>query len=541
MKDRPHLVSTVSPGDARWHPLNDIDTVLEALPVGVFVARDAACRHITANSAGARMLGLPAGINLSKSGPDGGRLPFTVFRDGVEVPADMLPMQRAARERVLIAGEEIEILRGDGSRVTLYKYATPLFDEAGEVHGCLGLFVDVSDRKRAEEARRAAEELLHFITDGIPSLISYIDRDMRYRLNNRAYQKWFGRPAEACVGHHVRDVVGAAAWEKLRPYMERARDGEALSYEAEIPYASGGTRWISGSYAPHLDANGDVQGFAVLVNDISSRKEVERTLRESERQLREADRRKDEFLATLAHELRNPLAPLQNALHLLRMRPHDAGAVDQIRQVMERQLGHLVRLVDDLLDVSRVTRGMVELRTERVDLGEVLESALDTSRHALESAGHHFVYKPPRESILLEANPIRLAQVVANLLNNAAKYTERGGRIVLEAERRGDEAVITVRDSGIGIPPEMLGPSSTCSGRSTRHPNARGAGSASVSRSCSNWCRCTAGAWKREAPGQASGASSWCSCPSPSTRASVRDRTPARRSTPNRPLPAACA
>ncbi len=174
------------------------------------------------------------------------------------------------------------------------------------------------------------------------------------------------------------------------------------------------------------------------------------------RQLRDADRRKDEFLATLAHELRNPLAPIRNALHIMQLADDDSAAVDQARTMMERQLRQMVRLIDDLLDVSRITRGKLDLRKERVELATVISNAVDTTRPLIEAAGHSLTISLPPEPVFLDADPMRLAQVFSNLLNNAAKYTDRGGRLWLTATHNANQVAIAVRDNGIGIPAEAL-------------------------------------------------------------------------------------
>jgi signal transduction histidine kinase/ActR/RegA family two-component response regulator len=172
--------------------------------------------------------------------------------------------------------------------------------------------------------------------------------------------------------------------------------------------------------------------------------------------LQDADRRKDEFLATLAHELRNPLAPVRNSLHILRVAGNDDAVVGRVRAVMERQVNHLVRLVDDLMEVSRITRGKIALRRERTELGRVLRTALETSQPLLESAGHHLEVELPEQALPLDADPVRLAQVFSNLFNNAAKYSEQPGTIRVRAHREGHEVVVSVCDQGIGIEPEML-------------------------------------------------------------------------------------
>jgi signal transduction histidine kinase len=183
---------------------------------------------------------------------------------------------------------------------------------------------------------------------------------------------------------------------------------------------------------------------------------IEDELRRRLEQLAEMDRRKDEFLATLAHELRNPLAPIRNSLHILRMSGGSGPAAERVHEMLERQVNHMVRLVDDLLEVSRITRGKIELRRERVELAAVLRSAFEISRPFIEAAHHQLAISLPTEPLTLEGDPVRLSQVVANLLNNAATYTEEGGQIWLTARREGSEAVVSVRDTGVGIPAEML-------------------------------------------------------------------------------------
>jgi signal transduction histidine kinase len=171
--------------------------------------------------------------------------------------------------------------------------------------------------------------------------------------------------------------------------------------------------------------------------------------------LMEADRRKDEFLATLAHELRNPLAPIRNGLDILRTSPMAPNA-EEIRDVMDRQLSHLVRLVDDLLDVSRVSQGKIELRKARIALSEVIKTAVDASNPLILTGRHELKLDMPDAPIWLDADLMRLSQVVSNLLNNAAKYTPEGGAILLSTRREGNEAVVTVSDNGVGIPSDML-------------------------------------------------------------------------------------
>ena len=179
-------------------------------------------------------------------------------------------------------------------------------------------------------------------------------------------------------------------------------------------------------------------------------------VREREEALREADRRKDEFLATLAHELRNPLAPIRNSLHLLHYTGNDTPARDRALAIAERQTDHLIRLVDDLLEVSRITRGKLELRRTRVEVSEVVQRAIETSRPLVESSGHQLTVSFPARPLVLDVDPVRLSQVISNLLNNACRYTNAGGEIHLDVRREGEEAVIAVMDNGMGLTEEVL-------------------------------------------------------------------------------------
>ena len=210
-------------------------------------------------------------------------------------------------------------------------------------------------------------------------------------------------------------------------------------------------------------ADGDFQPALVTIMDITARKQAERSLRDLYHQrmelierLRQADRQKDEFLATLAHELRNPLAPLRNSLHLLRLGDGGTGTAAPIHAMMERQVSHMVRLVDDLLEISRITRGTFELRREPVELATVVRNAIETSDPLIQAAGHQLEVVLPEEPLVVDGDPVRLAQVLSNLLNNSAKYTAPGGTISIRARREPGAAVVAVRDSGRGISPEVL-------------------------------------------------------------------------------------
>ena len=221
-----------------------------------------------------------------------------------------------------------------------------------------------------------------------------------------------------------------------------------VSNDIEIVRADGAVMYVQNDVEPLYDLAGNIAGCVSVCVDLTERKRAEDLLRET-------DRRKDEFLATLSHELRNPLAPIRNALEVLQL-----GADDQTRdvayQTMQRQLQQLVRLTDDLLDVSRITRNRIDLRRQRIDLRSAVHSAIETTQPLIDAAAHRLICKLPDEPLHVHADLTRIAQAFANLLNNAVKYTDRGGRITVRAVADQDMAVVLVRDTGVGIAPQAL-------------------------------------------------------------------------------------
>ncbi len=219
--------------------------------------------------------------------------------------------------------------------------------------------------------------------------------------------------------------------------------------DIEIVRPDGSVAYVQNDVEPLFDRSGEVCGCVSVCVDMTARKEVEDVLRQ-------ADRRKDEFLATLSHELRNPLAPIRNALELLRRAGPDTGTRERALAVAERQIQQLVRLTDDLLDVSRITRNKIELRRERIDLRTVISSALETTAPLSNAAGHLVAVDLPQTPLWVDADLTRLSQAFANILNNAVKFTDRGGRISVSASARAGEALVTLSDTGIGISPAGL-------------------------------------------------------------------------------------
>ncbi|MCI0458232.1 MAG: ATP-binding protein [Gemmataceae bacterium] len=240
---------------------------------------------------------------------------------------------------------------------------------------------------------------------------------------------------------------------------------EGLDHRIEyrLLRSGGEVRWVEGRGKLFRDAQGRPRRMVGVCLDVTERKRAEQELKttasENARlycEVRDADRRKDEFLATLAHELRNPLAPIRTALHILQEPGITPEQAEEMRAIMERQVQHLARLVDDLLDVSRVMRGKIELRKEKVELQAIVARAVETVRPAIDAQGHRLEVTLPQGKVVLEVDPVRVAQVVANLLNNAARYTDGPGLIQLGAEQQGGDVVLRVRDTGIGISQELL-------------------------------------------------------------------------------------
>jgi PAS domain S-box-containing protein len=293
------------------------------------------------------------------------------------------------------------------------------------------------------------EREMRSLADNTPDILSRFDRQFHYVFANAAIEKATGRPRDEFLGRSMRDVDMPR---ELRELWEQAlREVFATrrmrSFEFTHPGPDGVRHYVT-RLVPEAGPSGDVETVLGVTEDVTERKCAEEALKE-------ADRRKDEFLATLAHELRNPLAPIRTGLHLLSL-TEDPSVATQSREMMHRQLSHMVRLIDDLMDVSRITSGKVTLRKERVLLRALAESALETSRPVIEASRHSLTVNLPAEPVWLTADPTRLAQVIGNLLTNAAKYTPEGGSIELVAVREGREVSIRVKDSGLGIPPGML-------------------------------------------------------------------------------------
>ena len=282
--------------------------------------------------------------------------------------------------------------------------------------------------------------------------IAELTGDGRFTLVNDALCRILGEKREALLSANLFDVIHAEDREDLQSVYRDLLDGRRQAFAGERRFLrrDGESIWAKIAVSPALESEAAGARCVAVIEDVTERKHAEEDLRE-------ADRRKDEFLATLAHELRNPLAPIRNSLHIFRMAGIHDPNVERVADMMERQVQHMVRMVDDLLEVSRISRGKIELRKERTELASILRNAVDTSLPLVEAGRHRLSVEVPDEPLMLDADPVRLAQVFANLLNNSAKYTPDGGEISVRVTVEQDMAVVCVRDNGEGIPPQMLG------------------------------------------------------------------------------------
>lgn len=302
--------------------------------------------------------------------------------------------------------------------------------------------------EESERALRAQLDRLLQVTDAVPSLLAYTDQEERYLYVNSAYERWFGIPRHELLGRTLREVVGEDAYAALREPVRRALAGEAQHWEAYVPYRRGGGRFVHIDYIPHRNADGTVHGYCALVHDMTATKQ-------NENALEDAARRKDAFLATLAHELRNPLAPLRTGVELLGQLADAPDKLQKLQAAMRRQVDQLVFLVDDLLDVSRIISGKIALERRKLRLAEVAAQAAETVKPAVGAAGQRLLLDVPQE-LSVHGDPHRVAQILSNLLSNASKFTQPGGSIELRARPEGAFARIVIEDDGQGIEAHML-------------------------------------------------------------------------------------
>ena len=376
----------------------------------------------------------------------------------------VIPPERLAEEDDIVASlkagkridhVETERVRSDGQRVQVSLTISPIRDASGVVIGASKIARDVTERKRIEAEREKFVTLIENSTD----FIGMCDLDGVPFFVNRAGLKMVGLDdIEQARRMPVASFFFSEDQDRMMHefFPSVLRNGHG---EVEVRFRhfkTGAPRWMAYKVLTLPGADGRPVAFATVSQDVTERRRLEDDLRRVVAELSDADRWKNEFLAMLAHELRNPLAPISNAVRALSLGRRDETAVDSASEMLERQVGQIIRLVDDLLDVSRISRGKIALRPERVELTRIIDQAVEASRAQYRSMDQELTVSLPSEPVYLNADPTRLAQVVGNLLNNAHKFTDVGGRISVAVEREGAQVVIRVKDTGVGIAAEHL-------------------------------------------------------------------------------------
>jgi PAS domain S-box-containing protein len=401
--------------------------------------KDAGGRYVFLNDEAERFFGRPRGDVL-------GRIDEELF------PPEVAARLRESDWDAVASGsgiETVETLPGSGglAHVLVSKFPIPAPD--GGPARVAGIAIDLTERLRAEETRRTSEQIYRAIGEAMDYGVWVCDAEGRNLYVSESFLRLVGMTQEQYASSGWSSAVHpddaertAAAWQ------ECVRTGRKWDVEQRFRGVDGAWHPVLARGVPVRNERGETTAWAGILLDVSRQKRVED-------ELREAHHRKDEFLATLAHELRNPLAPIRNSLAVLRMADFGDGPRHAL-DIVERQVGQMVRVVDDLLEVSRITRNRIELRRERVPLSAVLHAAVETSRPEIERARHQLELTLPAEELPVDADPLRLAQVFANLLDNAARYSDPGGRIGVRAWRDGAQAVVTVSDEGDGIPSTLL-------------------------------------------------------------------------------------
>ena len=376
----------------------------------------------------------------------------------------IIPPDRIAEEDAILAGLkagrridhfETERLRSDGQRVQVSLTISPIRDASGAVVGASKIARDVTERRRIEADREKFVTLIENSTD----FIGMCDLDGVPFFVNRAGLKMVGLDD---IEEARRTPVASFFFPEDQDRMMREFFPSVLAKghgEIEVRFRhfkTGAARWMAYKVLTLPGTDGRPVAYATVSQDVTERRRLEDDLRRIAAELSDADRRKNEFLAMLAHELRNPLAPISNAVRALSLGRRDETAVDSASEMLERQVGQIIRLVDDLLDVSRISRGKIALRPERIELTRIIDQAVEASRAQYRSMDQELTVSLPSAPVYLNADPTRLAQIVGNLLNNAHKFTDVGGRISVTVEREGAEVAIRVKDTGVGIAAEHL-------------------------------------------------------------------------------------
>ena len=350
---------------------------------------------------------------------------------------------------------EHRVRRHDGQWRMCSIRAVPVLDILGSVAEWVGVHTDITEQRAAESVLKASETRYRRLFESAKDGILILDGHAATITDANPYiAEMMGYSRDQLVGKELWQIGLFKDVEASKSAMRKLQEKRYIRYE-NLPLETRAGRRINVEFVSNVYGEGGDTVIQCNVRDISDRKRLEESLRQRAADFSQADRRKDEFLATLAHELRNPLAPIRTGLQLLRLSPK-ADVAARTLPVMERQLGHLVRLIDDLLDVSRISSGKIVLKRERIAFHEIAAAALEASQPVIDAAGHSLTIDWPEAPVWLDADPTRMAQIFSNLLINSAKYMRAGGQIRFTALQQGENVVISVTDTGMGIPADML-------------------------------------------------------------------------------------
>ncbi|PQO46239.1 ATP-binding protein [Blastopirellula marina] len=350
---------------------------------------------------------------------------------------------------------EKEYIAKDGSRVPITIGYTPLEDKPGQY---ICFVLDQTRLRATERALKQSQAEFFQMADAIPQMAWMTRSDGYVDWFNQRWFEYTGKNLEQCVGWGWSECIDPDEYPRVKKAWEHSiATGERVDLVVPIRGADGSFRHYLTRALPLRDESGKIIRWFGTNTDISEQKKIQEELRQVAAQLSEADRRKDEFLATLAHELRNPLAPIRMGLELMKISGDDLEVIDETRETLERQTKQLTTLVDDLMDVSRVTRGKLQLRKADVRLADIVASAVETSRPLIDDSSHTLEIVGADTDLRLSVDPNRMSQVFSNLLNNAAKYTPEGGKITLTVEApKAEEVTVRIKDNGIGLPPDQI-------------------------------------------------------------------------------------
>jgi PAS domain S-box-containing protein len=394
--------------------------------------------------------------------------PVTMLIPPEHLDEETMILERLRNGQPSVLIETVRLAR-DGRRIPVSVSVSPILDREGRIVGASKILRDLTEIVAAREALAREKELLATTLASIGDAVIATDAKGLVTFMNPVAETLTGWTGRDAAGHPLPEVFRIineqTRKEVENPATRSAREGVivGLANHTVLLSKTGEERPIDDSAAPIRIAGGTIVGSVLVFRDVTQRRRIESDLhasrdrlREQADELRAADRRKNEFLATLAHELRNPMAAITNSISVLQLRGPSIPELVMARDVIDRQVQHMTRLLDDLLDVSRLSSHKLALQKERVTLSAVIESALETAQPSITLGMHELSTRLPPEDVVLDADPVRLAQVFSNLLNNAAKYMEPGGRITLNATCEGKEVVVSIRDAGIGIAPESM-------------------------------------------------------------------------------------